>query len=548
MIPIAGAIIKSEANEMARRLLGVVLVMLLAVRPATAQDLKLGMSAAPTTIDPLLFAFVPNNQVKAHIFDTLLYYNHGNIGPRLAESWIHADDTTWDFRLRAGVKFHDNSDLTAEDVAFSIDRADKVPNSPASSFAQFTRGIAGVEITGPLTFRVHTKAPDAYLPYNLTNISIQAKPAVAGRKSEDFNSGIAAIGTGAYRFVSWSPGLPVVLARNDTYWGPAPDWANVTIRPISDQAAREIALMTGEVDFIESVPPQDAEKLTENTNLRVMHDLPNGVILLQLDQSRDGLPSAFDNDGKPMESNPFKEKRVRLALSKAINREAIVRQIVAGSGIPASQLMPDGNFGVSTRLKPEAFDPGGARALLAQAGFPAGFRVTLYALNDRYAGDAAGAQAIAQMLTRVGVKTEVVALPGAVFFPKFTRSELPFNLSGWFAGETFLSLRAPLGTADPARGWGAINRGRYSNPELDAVLGRIQTTFDDDKRERLLAEASEVAMADVGAIPVYYPLPILGMRRTLTFDVALAAHSIAGNIHPVEAESWRALDKPIDSR
>ncbi len=347
--------------------------------------------------------------------------------------------------------------------AFEADLA-KVAASGKTALCLGGKDSSGVDITGPLTFRVHTKEPDAYLPFNLSSISVQAKHAVTGRKTEDFNSGVAAIGTGAYRFVSWSPGQPVILTRNDTYWGQKPDWVNVTIRPLSDQASREIALMTGEVDFIESVPPQDAERLTGNPNLKVMRDLPFGVILLQLDQSRDNLPTVFDNDGKPMERNPFKDKRVRLALSKAIDRAAIVRQVVAGAGVPASQMMPDGWVGVSSRLKAEPVDLEGARALLAEAGYRDGFRVTLYGLSDRYAGDAAGTQAIAQMLTKIGVKAEVVTLPSAMFFPKFTRSELPFNVSAWFANDMLLALKSPLGTPNPARGWGAINRGGYSNP------------------------------------------------------------------------------------
>jgi peptide/nickel transport system substrate-binding protein len=252
--------------------------------------------------------------------------------------------------------------------------------------------------------RVHTRETDAYVPRNLSNISIQARHAVAGRKSEDFNSGVAAVGTGPYRFMSWRPGEPVVLTRNDAYWGPRPDWAKVTLRPIPAAATREIALMTGEVDFIESVPPQDVGRTAEAPNLRVVHDLPLGVVFLQLDQFRDNSPSVFDNDGKPLERNPFKDKRARLALSKAINREVIVQRSLAGAGVPASQLLPDGKAGVSPRLKVEPFDPEGARALLVQAGYPDGFRITLLYQNDLYAGDAEGAQAIAQMLTRVGVK------------------------------------------------------------------------------------------------------------------------------------------------
>lgn len=517
---------------MAKRLCGAVLLTLLvAVHPAAAQELRIGLSAEPSSIDPLFFTFAPNNLVRTHIFDQLVRFDgHGQLLPGLAESWKPIDDTTWEFRLRPGVTFHDGSTLTPDDVVFSIDRADKVPNSPGS-FAVYTKAISGVEITGPLTLRVHTRAPDAYVPRNLGNIAIQALHAAERRKSEDFNSGAAAIGTGPYRFVEWRPGTQVVLSRNEMYWGVKPDWAKVTLRPLTTNAAREVALMTGEADVIQAVPPQDAERLAAETGLRIVRDLPFGVMLLALDQFRDNPPLVFDADGKPMERNPFKDRRVRLAFSKAINRDAIVQRIMGGAATPAGQMLPDGYFGGSARLKPEVFDPDGARTLLAQAGYPHGFRVTLHGPNDRFPNDAATAQAVAQMLSRVGVKTEVVVLPSSVFYPRLSRSEFSFALFGWLSSEMLFALKGPLATVDPVRGWGAVNRSGYSNPHLDALLDRAQTTFEDTSRAALLAEASEVAMADVAAIPLYHAMPLWGMRKTLMLDTKFRAHSLAANIH-----------------
>ena len=517
--------------EMSYPLYAMLLALALWMHPASGQDLRIGLNFNINSIDPLFFNSVPNNLVRAHIYDQLVHIDgRGNLMPGLAESWAPIDDTTWEFRLREGVTFHDGTALTADDVAFSIDRADKVPNS-SSSFAIFTRAITGVEVIGKLTLRIHTSETDAYVPRDLASIAIQARHAAAGRTTAEFNTGVAAIGTGPFRFVEWRPGAQITLTRNDAYWDREPDWARLTLRPLTTDATREVALMTGEVDCIQNVPSQDAERLAGEPGLRIVRDLPYGVIFLAMDQLQDNSPFVLEAGGGPMDRNPLKDQRVRLALSKAINRDAIVHRIMTDAAVPAGQMLPDGFFGVSTRIGPERFDPDGARLLLAQAGLPNGFRITLHGLSETRADVA---QALAQMLSRIGVKTEVVAMPTSVFFTKSSRHEFSLALYASNSSEMQGALRGTLATNDPARGWGTFNYGGYSNPWLDTLLGRARMTADDTKRGGLLTEASETAMADVGAIPLYHPMPIWGMRKSLMLDASSRAHSLAANIHPVK--------------
>jgi peptide/nickel transport system substrate-binding protein len=519
-----------------RWLCALIASMLALASPASAQELRIALAAEPTSIDPLYHTLNPNNQVARHIFDRLVHQDaRQRLVPGLALSWRPIDDATWEFKLRPGVTFHDGAPLTADDIIFSIDRADKVPNSPAS-FAIYTKAVKGIEVVDPLTLHIKTGTPYPLLPSDLSTIAIQEKRAVEGKGTEDFNKGTAAIGSGPYKFVEWVPGNRVVLARNDGYWGRKSDWAKVIIRPITNNAARVAALLAGDVDFIENVPTADLGRLKANPAVRVVETVSNRVIYLHLDSNRDQSPFVFDNDGKPLAKNPLRDHRVRLAISRAINRQAIVERVMEGAAIPAGQLLPDGFFGVSPNLKPIGYDPEGAKKLLAEAGYPDGFRLTLHSPNDRYVNDEKVAQAVAQMLSRVGIKSEVRAMPQAVYFTRASKLEFSLMLLGWGAdtGEPSSPLKSLLATNNPAKGMGTANRGRYSNPKLDGLLEEALATVDDEKRAGLLAQATEVGIEDVGIIPLHYEVTLWGMRSDLTFEGNTNQYTQAFDVHPVK--------------
>jgi peptide/nickel transport system substrate-binding protein len=210
---------------------------------------------------------------------------------------------------------------------------------------------------------------------------------------------------------------------------------------------------------------------------------------------------------------------VRHALSLAIDRKAIVDRVMEGEAVPASQLVPDFLFGASRNLKPDKFDPEGARKLLAEAGWPQGFGLTLHTPNDRYANDSKIAQTIAQMWTRVGIPTKVVAMPSATYFPQATQLKFSTMLLGWSTGtgEASSSLKALVMTYNKEKGFGGTNRGRYANPKVDALTEDALQTVDDVKREAYLARANEILMADEGIIPIHLQVDTWAARNGITY-------------------------------
>jgi peptide/nickel transport system substrate-binding protein len=288
--------------------------------------------------------------------------------------------------------------------------------------------------------------------------------------------------------------------------------------------------------MIDSVPTADIANLKRDPELRISSATSNRVIYLALDQMRDVTPFAFDKAGKPLAKNPLKDLRVREALSRSINRQAIDERVMEGQAIPAAQLLPDGFFGVSPNVKVERYDPAGAKKLLAEAGYPDGFRLTVHGPNDRYINDDKLLQAVAQMFSRIGIETRVETMPWASFASRSNAAKPEFSvmLVGWGAdtGETSSPLRSLLATYDRDKGWGPSNRGRYSNPKLDAVLGQALATVDDGAREKLLWQADEIAMRDVGIIVLHYEVSSWATRRGFTYQGMANQNTLAMNLKP----------------
>jgi peptide/nickel transport system substrate-binding protein len=507
-----------------------------ATAPVQAQELRIAVGAEATSIDPLYHNVNPNNQIGYHVFDRLIHQDpRQKLVPGLATEWSAVDDTTWEFKLRPGVKFHDGSPLTPEDVVFSIQRAEKVPNSP-SSFAIYTKAAKEITVVDPTTIRIRTNGPYPLLPEDLSTVAIQSKKAADGKSSDDFNKGVATIGTGPFKFVEWVPGNRIVLERNDAYWGEKAAWPKVTIRPIKSGASRVASLLAGDVDMIEEVPPTDIKALKEKPEVVLAQSVSNRVIYLHIDSARDKSPLVAGKDGNPLDRNPLKDVPVRKALSKSINRQAIVDRVMDGSAIPASQLLPDGFFGVSPNLKVEPYDPDGAKKLLAEAGYPQGFQLTITGPNDRYINDARILQAVGQMFSRIGIETKVDAMPQSVFFPRASKLEFSVMLVGWGSGtgEASSPLKSLLATYDPSKGWGPSNRGRYSNPKLDALLDEALRTIDSAKREKLLQEATEVGIGDLGIIPLHYEVSTWALRKGLTYVANTNQYTFAFDVKPAK--------------
>ncbi len=496
-----------------------VLFVLLAPVPASAAELAIGLGADVTSMDPHFHNLTPNNNMVEHVFDKLVAKDpQSRLVPGLAESWRPVDDLTWEFKLRRGVKFHDGTEFTAADVAFSLDRVPNVPNSP-SPFTTYSKQIVDKIIVDPHTIRFKTAAPYPLMPNDMATIAIVSSRAAKDASTADFNSGKAAIGTGPFKLVRYAKGDRVEFARNDAYWGAKPGWERVTFRIIASDPTRVAALLAGEVRAIENVPTADLARLAKSADLTLYRTVSHRVMYLHMDTNRDKSPFVTDKAGKPLDKNPLKDARVRRAISKAINRQALAERVMEGAAVPTGQLLPEGLFGYSPAIKPERHDPEGARKLLAEAGYPDGFGLTLHAPNNRYVNDEQVAQAVAQMRARVGIATRVDAMPASVFFSRGTKLEFSFLLAGWGSdtGEASSPLKALLATFSKDKGMGTANRGRYSNPQMDALLEQALATVDDAKREKLLQQATEVAMTDLGIITLYHQVNLWAARKGIAY-------------------------------
>ncbi|HTD90891.1 MAG TPA: ABC transporter substrate-binding protein [Burkholderiales bacterium] len=507
--------------------------------PLRAADLNIALGADVTSIDPHYHNLTPNNNVAEHIFETLVTKDpRSRLKPALAESWRAVDDLTWEFKLRRGVKFHDGGDFTAQDVVFSIDRVPNVPNSP-SSFAAYTKQITEKIVVDPYTIRFKTAAPYPLMPNDMSTVFILSARAAkgtttAGAATEDFNNGKATIGTGPFKFVRYAKGDRIELTRNDNYWGPKPAWDKVTLRIITADPSRVAALLAGDVRAIENVPTSDIARIAKSSDLTLYRTVSHRLMYIHLDTNRDRSPFVTDKAGKPLEKNPLKDLRVRRAISKAINRQALVERVMEGAAVTTGQLMPEGLFGYTSALKPEAYDVDGAKKLLAEAGYPDGFALTLHAPNDRYVNDEQIAQALAQLLTRAGIATKVEAMPSSVYFTRASKLEFSFMLVGWAAdtGEASSPLKTLLATFNPQKGMGSANRGRYSNLKMDDTLTQALAIVDDGKRERMLQQATEIAVNDLGIIPLYHQHNLWATRKGITYAPRTDERTLAHEFRP----------------
>jgi peptide/nickel transport system substrate-binding protein len=396
-----------------------------------------------------------------------------------------------------------------------------------------------METPDPHTIIFKTAKPHPLLPVEISTLAIMSRKASAaaakagtdpklGVTTEQMNAGEGTVGTGPYRFTEFVKGDRLVMARNEDYWGGKEPWDRVTFKPITNAAARVAALLAGDVDAIEKPPTQDLPRLEGDADVEVSSGLSNRVIYLHFDHEEEPPPGVGGTDGK----NPFKDKRVRQAVSKAIDRPAIVDKVMGGVAVPAAQLLPPGMFGNNPDLEVEPFGPASAKALLAEAGYPDGFELVLGSPNDRYINDAKIAQAVAQMLTRVGIKTTVDAMTKSVFFSRRNKYEFSLYMAGWGSGTGEMSspLRALVATRNKDKGFGGTNRGRYSNPALDALIEKALATVDDAERESVLREASALVMKDYGILPLHYEVTSWAVRKGLTYEPRADQYTLAKSV------------------
>ena len=509
-----------------RRLTGLwltaTLTLGLLATPAFAQRvLNVGTGGAFTSIDPHYHNLTPNNVISYHLFNRLVGLDKDfKPVPELALSWTAIGDKVWEFKLRPDVKFHDGTPFTPDDIVFTFERIPQVLNSP-SSFTQSVKPVERIEIVDPLTVRMHTRVPEPLLPYYIFGATIVSRKHGQGATTADYNSGKAAIGTGPYKLESVLLGDKIVFKRNENYWGEKPVWDTVNYRLIANNASRTAALQAGDVDIIDQVSTRDVATLQANPKLTTVAPPGQRLIYIYIDTEREVTPWATDLNGVKLAKNPLRDVRVRRALSLAINREGIRTQVMDGFAAPTGQLMPAGGVGYVPDIKPDAYNLAEARKLLAEAGFPQGFGMTLHGPNDRYVNDRAIVETVAQMWTRAGVKTIVNTTPASMFFAGGvgTRDEYSMSVTGWASdtGEASSNLIQIIASTNPEKGRGAVNRpSHFGRPEIDAIIEKSLATFDPEAREALYAEATRAGMKEQALIPLHHQVNIWAMRKGIT--------------------------------
>lgn len=489
---------------------------------AQAETLRWARVGDALTLDPHSANEGPTSTLLHHIYETLVgRETDGSLSASLATNWyIHPEDPTiWVFELRQGVKFHDGADFTAEDVVFSIDRV----RSETSDFKGLHAGVTGATAVDDHTVHIQMDGPSPLYVQNLTNTFMidkgwaEANGVIA---PQDFKAGEENYavrntnGTGPYTLVSRDPEVRTVLAVNENHWDEAPQVTEIIYTPITEAATRVAALLSGEVDFVQDVPVQDIARLEQTDGITVTTGPENRSIFFGYDMGSDKLRSANVDD------NPFAKPQVREALDKALDRDAIQQVVMRGQSQPSGVAMPPFVNGWTEALHAYSGpDYDGAKALLAEAGYPNGFSVDFHCPNDRYLNDEAICQAYVGMLGRIGINANLVSQSRTIHFPAIQNGETDMYLLGWGV-PTFDSAYVfdfLIHSTEGARGgW---NGSQYSVPEVDAMIQSLATETDLEKRDATIAAIWDRIQSDRVLLAVHNQLLAYATRDGISIDV-----------------------------
>jgi peptide/nickel transport system substrate-binding protein len=486
-----------------------------------AKTLRWSSAGDITTIDPHGNNEGFTNAYLDHIYETLVTRGKDlKVEPCLATSWQAVSPTVMRFKLRPNVRYHDGAPFSADDVVFSIQRA----LADTSNFKPYLAGVKEARKVDDLTVDIVTEGAAPVLVPQLTEVRIMnkawatkynvLKPQDFKNKEETFATRNAN-GTGPYILKTREADVKTVAVLNSNWWGKLEGNVDeIVYQPIKQDSTRMAALLSGEIDFVLDPPPQDIGRLKQDPKIKILEGMENRTIFLGMDQWRDELQYSSVK-GK----NPFKDKRVREAFQKAIDLNAIKTQVMRGLAIPTAVMFApqvDGYPKELDHVKPA--DRERARKLLAEAGYPQGFEVTLDCPNNRYVNDEKICVAIAAMLAQINIKVRVNAMPRAQYFPKIQNLDTSFYMLGWgvptfdsqYALESLVRTRIEK-TAD-----GDYNLGKYSNVKVDAAIDTLKTEVDRAKRAALALEVSRIHQAEVGHVPLHFQVIPWAMRSNVS--------------------------------
>ncbi|MDE2454900.1 MAG: ABC transporter substrate-binding protein [Burkholderiales bacterium] len=479
------------------------------VGPAPAQTLRWASAGDAQTMDPDSQNVQTTNMMNGQVYETLVEYDRNlQMIPALALSWEQTGPLVWRFKLRPGVKFHDGTPFTADDVVFSIERA----AAPTSQISNYAAAVGKARKVDDLTVEFQLAAPDPIFLPHISTLFIMSKSWCEAHKATkplDFKAGeesyasFHANGTGPYMLVSRAPGIKTVYKRNPGWWGKFDgNVQEIVYTPIANDATRLAALVSGEIDFVLDPSPRDLPRLRHTAGINIIDGPENRIVFIGMDQGRDELLYSSVK-GK----NPFKDQRVRMALYQAVDIEAIKNKLMNGQSYPTGGLTPSplGDYNDPEIERRFPFDLAAARKLMAEAGYGDGFEVQLDCPNNRYINDESICVALAGMWSQIKVRVKVNAMPVATYFPKLEKYDFSMYMLGWGGSitdaETMLTpvLRNNLGE----KGIGFYNYGHARNDRADALAAQSSVESDPKKREALVKAALTEFKNAVDIIPLH---------------------------------------------
>ncbi|MFY0680693.1 MAG: ABC transporter substrate-binding protein [Thalassovita sp.] len=489
------------------RLAAVSAMALSMAHTASAETFRWAGTTDPQTMDPHAVNSAPVLGFLNNVYEGLVRRGKDMaIEPALATSWepIGAGEG-WRFHLREGVTFQDGSAFTAEDVLFSYERASSEASDTRSWFAP----VSGVTVVDDFTVDILTTAPNPIFPDSIANWMImdkgwaEANNAALPDKENGNYATLNANGTGAFVVSDRQPGLTTTLTPFAGWWDEAEhNITEATFTPIDNPATAVAALLSGDVDMINPVPIQDAARVDERDGTKVIRGIEARVIMLGFGHEADQLKYT----AMAGEKNPFQDVRVREAVAKSINVDAILQTIMRGSAEAASQLVSPAMNGYSTaNADRPAYDPAAAKALLAEAGYADGFSFGLKCPNNRYLNDEAVCQAVTSMLAQVGITAELDAMPVQNYWPELRADNYDMYLLGWSPG-TFdheHPVRFLVTTPNSEKKLGSWNFGGFSNARVDELLPMIQSEIDATKRQGMIDEITSIYQSEHTYVPLY---------------------------------------------
>jgi len=460
---------------------------------ASAQTLRMAYDADPVSLDPHEQLSGGTLQLSHMVFDPLVRWTQGlDFEPRLAESWERVDAETVRFHLREGVTFHSGNPMTAKDVVWTFERLKDSPDfkgifTPWASMTALDDYTVELKTEGPSPLVLHT----ATYVFPMDSAFYEAGGAEIVKHGDSFASQNIS-GTGPFTISEREQGVKVVFKRNPDYWDASSpgNVQEIVFTPIKEAPTRVAALLAGDVDFIAPVPPTDLERIESDENVDLVTMTGTRIITLQLNQER---------------VEAFKDVRVRQAIVHAINNEGIVKKIMKGFGTVAAQMSPEGYLGHNPALTPR-YDVAKAQALMAEAGYGDGLKVSMMCPNNRYVNDFKICEASAAMLAKIGIEVDLTTMPKAQYWPEFDERAADIMMIGWHSDTEdsanfyeFLTM-----TVNTDTGRGQYNSGNYSNARVDELTVASLTETDPAKRAEMLQEVEQIMYDEAAFVPFHW--------------------------------------------